>query len=292
MFDAKKLLDLLVQSGSQLAANAQNTGAQAATSQGFGGMLGQVGAMVGQVMNQAQSGTVQGAQEIDQATGASQKAGDFLTQMTGSSPMDLLNKAKSLASGNMLATGAAVGGLAAILLGTGAGRAVIGSAARMGGMALVGGLAYKALQNYQAGKPLLDTEAAAETIEPAPASEETGSNDHAMRLVRAMIAAASADGVVDDTERAAILGNLKNAGLDDDAAGFIEGELANPADVATLAEGIEGQDAAAQVYAAARLAIDPDTDEETEFLASLASALALEEGLVAHIDAAASSAKA
>ena len=50
--------------------------------------------------------------------------------------------------------------------------------------------------------------------------------------------------------------------------------------------------AGAQVYAAARLAIDPDTAEEQDFLAALAGALALEPSLVAHIDAAAASAKA
>jgi uncharacterized membrane protein YebE (DUF533 family) len=74
-------------------------------------------------------------------------------------------------------------------------------------------------------------------------------------------------------------------------AEFINAELANPADIGTLAEGLAGQEEAAQIYAAARLAIDPDTQEEQDFLAALAQALAIEPGLVAHIDAAASSAK-
>ena len=282
MFDAKKLLDMLVSAGSGTQVGGKD----------LGSVIGQVGSVVGQVLGQAQAGVSQAAGEINQATGIKEKAAAALQQATGASAGDLLNKAKDYATNNKMATGAALGGLAAILLGTGAGRAITGTAARMGGMALIGGLAYKALQNYQAGKPLLDLNNAASEIAgqpaalPAPAGQE-----QALRLVRAMIAAASADGVVDDAERAAILGNLKNAGLNDEAAAYIENELANPADVSALTEGVSDQNEAAQIYAAARLAIDPDTQEEQDFLAALASALSLDDGLVAHIDAAAASAK-
>lgn len=286
MFDARKLLDLLVSAGSQSGAAPGQPGLQ--------GMLGQVGSVVGQVLNQATSGVQQGAGQVDQMTGASQKATDMLRQATGRTPADLLAQAKDLAAKNPLATGAAIGGLAAVLLGTGAGRKITGSVARMGGMALVGGLAYKALQNYQAGKPLLDLQNAAQDLQQQPAAlpAPDAGQEQAMRLVRAMIAAASADGVVDDAERQAILGNLRSAGLDGEAAAFIDAEFANPADIGTLATGLSSPDEAAQVYAAARLAIDPDTADEQAFLAALAEALSLDSGLVAHIDAAAASAKA
>lgn len=288
MFDAKKLLDMLVQSGGQAGNN------PAPGSQNLNSMLGQVGSMVGAVLNQATSGVKQAATEIDSRTGASTKATDMLTGATGRSPTDFLAQAKELASKNQLATGAAIGGLAAILLGTGAGRSITASAARMGGLALIGGLAYKALQNYQAGKPLVDLQGAAGSLtgQPPALPAPTGEQDRALRLVRAMIAAASADGIVDATERAAIAGNLKAAGLDAEAAGFLEQEFANPADISTLASGLATAEQAAEVYAAARLAIDPDLQEEQDFLAALASALNLEPGLVAHIDAAAASAKA
>lgn len=281
MFDARKLLDMLVQSGSGGTPGGQN----------LGSVLGQVGSVVGSVLNQATAGVKQGAGELDARTGASGKFGEMLSGATGKSPADFMAQAKELAGKNQLATGAALGGLAAILLGTGAGRAITGTAARLGGMALIGGLAYKALQNYQAGKPLLDLKEAAGALAgntlPAPANEQ----QHALRLVRAMVAAASADGIIDDAERAAIAGNLKASGLDDEASQFITQEFANPADISTLVAGIASQDEAAQVYAAARLAIDPDTREEQDFLAALAAALSLEPGLIAHIDAAANSAK-
>lgn len=283
MFDARKLLDLLVQSGSGTQVGGKD----------LGSVIGQVGSMVGSVLGQATSGVKQAATEIDAKTGASTKVTDAFTGATGATPGGFLAQAKELAGKNQLATGAAIGGLAAILLGTGAGRSIASSAARMGGMALIGGLAYKALQNYQAGKPLLDLQGAATELGNQPAlSAPTDEQDRALRLVRAMIAAASADGIVDDKERAAIIGNLKAAGLDAEAAGFIEHEFANPADISTLVEGVTSPDEAAQVYAAARLAIDPDLQGEQDFLATLAETLKLEAGLVAHIDAAAASAKA
>ena len=282
MFDARKLLDALVSAGSQ--GGGQNQ---------LGGMLGQVASMAGQVLNQATGGVKQGATEINQQTGATQRATDFLRQATGQNPADLVARAKDLATKNPVATTVAVGGLAAVLLGTGAGRAVTGSVARMGGMALVGGLAYKALQNYQAGKPLLDLQNVAQELQqPQALPPPSTTNEQALRLVRAMVAAASSDGIVDDTERAAIVGNLKAAGIEAEAAQFIESEFANPADPATLAQGITNPEEAAQVYAAARLAIDPDTADEQAFLQALASELQLDPSLVAHIDAAASNVKA
>ena len=61
---------------------------------------------------------------------------------------DKAGQAAQMAKDNPLAAGA----LAAVLLGTGTGRAVTGSALKLGGLAAIGGLAYKAYQNYQAGK--------------------------------------------------------------------------------------------------------------------------------------------
>lgn len=282
MFDARKLLDALVSAGSQGGGQKQ-----------LGGMLGQVTSMAGQVLNQATGGVRQGATEINQQTGATQKASDFLRRTTGQNPADLVARAKDLAAKNPVATGVAIGGLAAVLLGTGAGRKIAGSAARMGGMALVGGLAYKALQNYQAGKPLLDLQNVAQDLQqPRALPPPSTDNDQALRLVRAMVAAASSDGIVDETERQAIVGNLKAAGIEAEAARFIESEFANPADPVTLAMGITNPEEAAQVYAAARLAIDPDTADEQAFLKALAGELQLDPSLVAHIDAAASNVKA
>ena len=64
--------------------------------------------------------------------------------------------------------------------------------------------------------------------------------------------------------------------------------MASPADVEELAAGVNDPDKAAQVYAAARIAIDPDTIQEREFLRiQLADALDLDPAVRAQIDEAA-----
>lgn len=67
--------------------------------------------------------------------------------------------------------------------------------------------------------------------------------------------------------------------------------MMNPASVEDLVKGATTPELAAQVYAAARLAINPDTRAERDFLAGLSGALGLDAELVANIDAAAASAK-
>jgi uncharacterized membrane protein YebE (DUF533 family) len=105
-----------------------------------------------------------------------------------------------------------------------------------------------------------------------------------------MIAAASADGVVDDAERGQIVGGFEKAGLDVAAAKFLDEEFAKPMSVDALVESVTTPEIATQVYSAARLAINPDNPAEQQFLRQLAAGLELEPGLVDHIDAAARSA--
>ena len=51
-----------------------------------------------------------------------------------------------------MASGALAGGLATILLGSKMGREFAGDAVKLGGMAVIGGLAYKAYQDWQASR--------------------------------------------------------------------------------------------------------------------------------------------
>lgn len=300
MFNAKSLLDALVSAGTQIGAQG---GQQGGAAGGLGGLLGnlaqqiqQGGAgglagMAGQILGQA----TQGVQDAAQKTGLQQGATDIVGQLSGGkTPEQLLEQAKGMLGQNQLAAGAVLGGLGALIFGTSAGRALAGSAARMGGLALIGGLAYKAYQNYQAGKPLLGADQ--QPALPAPAGSgfepEAAKNEHALLFIRAMIAAAAADGEIDAAERDAILGGLREAGLDQEAHEWLSQELANPASVDALVEGAESPELAAQIYTAARIAINPDTPAEKDFLAGLAGSLGLDAELVANIDAAASAAKA
>ncbi|MCX7339256.1 MAG: DUF533 domain-containing protein [Hyphomicrobiales bacterium] len=286
MFDAKSLLNALVSAGSQAA----QPGGQAGG--GLGGMLGSVLGQLGQ-----------GAQQVGQQTGgltgqAGQMATDAMQQLegrlAGTQAGDLLQKARAFAGENQMLTGAGLGGLAALVLGSKTGRSVVGSAAALGGLALIGGLAYKAFQNHQAGAPVMGDAATPALAAPAGSGfePEAASNETAILLIRAMIAGAASDGQVDAHERQSIIGGLTEAGFDPEGNAWLEGEMANPASLEDLAAGATTPELAAQVYTAARLAIEPDTQDEVDFLANLGAALGLDPSLVSQIDEAAAGVKA
>ncbi|NJL06992.1 MAG: tellurite resistance TerB family protein [Methylacidiphilales bacterium] len=161
---------------------------------------------------------------------------------------------------------------------------------------MIGGLAYKAWQNYQAGKPIIDMGPGVEAPPAESAFGETADaaadQQTALLIVRVMIAAAAADGVVDQTERQYIVGGLARAGLDSAETHFLESEFAKPLTVDALIAQVSSPSVAAQVYTAARLAINPDNAAEKSFLARLATGLKLDPRLVAQLDAAATGAQA
>ena len=257
---------------------------------GAGGVTGTgIADVLGQLLGQATEGVKEGAGRVSQATGA---RGKFSQATGGQTPEDILAKLEELVAQNQLGAGAALGGLGAAVLGTKTGRSMAASAVKLGGLALIGGLAYKAFQNYQDGKPLIMgrvpvTQAAPQGsgFEPQAVTQNT-----AALYLRAMIAAAAADGRVDDAEQEKIMGGLKQAGLDAEAEQFLANELNNPATADDLAAACETPEQAVQVYTAARVAIEPNGDAEKEFLATLADKLGVDAGLAAQIDAAARSA--
>jgi uncharacterized membrane protein YebE (DUF533 family) len=98
----------------------------------------------------------------------------------------------------------------------------------------------------------------------------------AVLLVRAMIAAAAADGVIDAGERQRILGRAATAGVDAATRSFLEAELAVPKSADTIGA-MTRPGLAREAYAAAALAIDLDTESERRFLQTLGQALGLRE---------------
>ncbi|MDO9427190.1 MAG: DUF533 domain-containing protein [Methylobacterium sp.] len=148
--------------------------------------------------------------------------------------------------------------------------------AALGGLALVVGLAAKALKDTADKRPAAAAPAPAETAAPATATPfdhiQVG-EDEARTMLRAMVAATLADGLVDEGERRRLDDALAAAGIADDGRRWLEAELADPATVETIAEGADNPEQAARIYAAARLAIDPDTLQERKFLKDLAEAL-------------------
>lgn len=211
---------------------------------------------------------------------------------------DKASQTTQLAKNNPLATGAIV----AVLLGTKTGRSLGGSALKLGGMAAIAGLGYQAWKNYQAGKAPADgahgTHNGEPELLPPPSDSEFSmepaamDNDFALSLIRVMIAAARADGHVDDAERSRIHDKLALSGLGDDAVEFLDTELRQPVDMDAIINSAVTEPQKVELFTAARLAIDPDTRAERGFLDLLAGRLGLPDPLVDHIDATVAAAKA
>lgn len=110
--------------------------------------------------------------------------------------------------------------------------------------------------------------------EPTPAASAEGAE--ARLLLRAMIAAARADGSIDKAERIGIGKQLDAAGLNTAERDRVLAEFDSPASIEELAQGARDALLKAQLYAAAYAAVGEMSAGERAWLDRLAAALKLE----------------
>lgn len=119
---------------------------------------------------------------------------------------------------------------------------------------------------------------------PPPVAPPGGAAEReALLLVRAMVAAAHADGQLDAEERTRILDRARAAGLAAEEQARLEATLSSPATIDELVGGVTSPDLAEQVYIVSLLTIRPDTEAERSHLAALARALALDGAALARL---------
>ena len=177
-----------------------------------------------------------------------------------------------------LGKGAVAGGLLALLLGTKSGRKVTGKVIKYGSLAAVAGVAYKTYQNWQAGQ---------EDEVPGMSITDLGEHDgqgRGMLLVRAMIAAAAADGHIDGDEQKIIQDKLADLDLPDETIATLQSEFAQPATPDQIAAGVDSVAAASEVYLLASLVVDEANPSERDFLTQLSTALRLPIDLVHRLE--------
>ncbi len=207
---------------------------------------------------------------------------------------DRAGQAADIARNNPMKAGA----LAAAILGSKTGRKLAGNVAAIGGVAAIAGLGYLAYRNYQSGQsPQVAPKPAPELLTPPADSafhpqSPALSNDFALKLIQAMIAAAKADGHIDEKERANIMDKVQVSGLDTEAERFLEKELADPLDIDALVAAARTEEQKVEIYTASRLAIEADTRAERGYLDLLAGRLGLPDALVEHIESTVLAAKA
>ncbi len=185
--------------------------------------------------------------------------------------------------------GAIAAGVLALLLGTGAGRRVTGSALKIGSLAAIGGLGWKAYQNWMSQK-----EEAAEEVKdmaenariiPINDLDEDKANKRSQTLLKAMIAAAKADGHIDKKEIAAIDEQIKKLNLSSEVANLLKEEVDKPLDVKDIAALAENSAIAAEIYLVSAVVTDKENSMEKAYLEELAKAMNLPDALVAQLQA-------
>lgn len=194
-----------------------------------------------------------------------------------SSGSDISSQLSSLLSGK---GGAALaGGALGLLLGSKSGRKMGGKVLTYGGLAALGALAFKAYQNYQQqqGTTAQSTNPAqpvypAQPLEqlPAPAQEA-----HSKAILVALIAAAKADGHIDDRERQLIDGEIAKITHDNSLQQWFDSELKKPLDPADIARYATDTSMASEMFLASVLVVDEENFMEKSYLQELARQLQL-----------------
>lgn len=165
-----------------------------------------------------------------------------------------------------LGGGTALVGILSMVLGRNGGA----NLTKLGSLAVLGSMAYKAYQAYQQSQASSDNLPQAFNEAPSDAGNAV--------ILQAMIAAAFADGELDDNEQAI----LEQEGANNPALAEL---VANPASPQQIAQNVGNNPAlASQVYLAARLVCQELSRKEILFLGELAEALGLDEALVEQLE--------
>ncbi|HBV75218.1 MULTISPECIES: tellurite resistance TerB family protein [Vibrio] len=211
-------------------------------------------------------------------------AGQQMAQKGGSLAQSSLNvpddsnERKAMLGG--MGKGAVAAGAVALLLGTKKGRKLGGSALKIGSVAALGGLAFKAYQNWQ------QQNQSAVAPSQTPSLEEINDDldERSKKLLQAVIAAAKADGHIDEKEQATIDSFIDNLGESRELSDFIQRELKKPLDPAEIAQNTHAPGLAAEVYLMSKIIVAEENFMEKAYLTELANKLNLEAGLIAELD--------
>lgn len=180
--------------------------------------------------------------------------------------------------------GALGGSALTLLLSSKKGRKIGKKMLAVGGTIGLGTLAYKAYQDWQQNKT--DSHPPAQTTTPAqPAQIENKTQDYLQNtndtvILQAMIAAAKADGHIDDEEKDKIQKAVQSLGASDQLEQFVQAELNKPLDPADIAAAAKTTEVKTQVYLASLLIVDEQNFMEKAYLQELARQLELAPSLV------------
>lgn len=182
---------------------------------------------------------------------------------------------------NDFSKGALAGGALGLLLGNKSVRKWGGGALGYGGAAALGALAHRAYSDWQRQNTASAPQQAPRTLDVLPALEV---EQHSRGILQALVAAAKADGHVDERERGLIQQELGKLADDVETRDWLQREIAKPLDPADVATAATSPELAAEMYLASLLAADQQSFMERAYLDELARQLKLPAGLKENLE--------
>ena len=227
----------------------------------------------------------------------------LLNDLAGQSNGGLNTIKKNIPGG--LASGAVAGGLVALMLGNKSVRKTATTAAKYGGAAVLGGLAFNAYKNWQQSNAVANPKAVGaehfSNVQPNLANYEKEALEHAngthisnkfqLALVKAMVASARADGNIDADEQAKISQAIDVLNLDTAVKAELLEVFIQPLSINDIVGDLETMEQKAEAYLASCLVIELDHQAEYVHLSNLSKALELPSGLESQLRAQALEAK-
>jgi len=179
-----------------------------------------------------------------------------------------------------VAGGAVGGSLTSMVMGKKSGK-MGKTALKAGALAAVGGLAWKAYQQYSANKTQQPAQGNRFNYVPQAIPEQrfeqivedTSSDNGQLLIMRAMITAAYADGHIDANEQQRIFAQVEQMELSVEDKASLFDELRNPLALDALVAQVPDSETAIEVYTASMLAIDTNQLASQQFLDQLANKL-------------------
>jgi len=171
-----------------------------------------------------------------------------------------------------------LGGLLGGLLG-GGGALGGGTQRRSGGTnyAALASLGMMAFQAYQAWQRSQASAAPQQTPQTADLLSGPQVEEHSHAVLRALIAAAKADGRIDESEKHLISSEIGKHTDDPNLQQWLDDEVAKPLDPTEVAQAAQNDPAmAAEMYLASVMLVDDQQDAERNYLDELAAALQID----------------
>ncbi|SMF27094.1 MULTISPECIES: tellurite resistance TerB family protein [unclassified Pseudomonas] len=190
-----------------------------------------------------------------------------------------------LNGGSAAGGGGGLGGLLGGLLRGGGSAGGISQGRATGGthyaaLASLGMMAFQAYQSWQRSQAAAPQQAM-RTVDQLSGPEAEG---HSHAILRALIAAAKADGRIDEQEEQLIYAEIKRHTSDPQLQQWLDDEVSKPLDAAEVAQSAQDPAMAAEMYLASVMLVDDQQAAERAYLDELASALQIDPTLQVHLE--------